>query len=89
MSEERYGYSDDIESIVDMKDSTDGLGVELTTSDVVLRLNQLEDESEALAQLKHDSQRLLDAVVCSPVYHKVKDAYKDLKRSIEVLTAKG
>lgn len=47
MSEERYSYSDDIESIVDMKDSTDGLGIELTTSDVVLRLNQLEAENEA------------------------------------------
>lgn len=48
MSERRYGYSDDIESIVDMKDSPDGLGIELTTSDVVSRLNQLEVENEAL-----------------------------------------
>ena len=39
---ERYGYADDIESIVDTKDSADGLGVEMTTSVVLERLNQLE-----------------------------------------------
>lgn len=50
MSERRYDYSDDIESIVDMKDSTDGLGIELTTSDVVSRLNQLEAENERLQE---------------------------------------
>lgn len=42
--EKRYSYSDEIQSIIDMKDSTDGLGIELTTSEVVSRLNQLEAE---------------------------------------------
>ena len=69
MSEGRYSYSDDIESIVDMKDSTDGLGIELTTSDVVLRLNQLEEESEALREELADSDmELLDSVIQDVVF---------------------
>jgi hypothetical protein len=47
---------------------------------------EIERLDDALRQIQHDSQRLLNTVVCSPVYHKVKDTYNDLKRAVEILT---
>jgi predicted xylose isomerase-like sugar epimerase len=64
LGEKRYEYSDDIESIVDMKNSTDELGIELTTSDVVLRLNQLEEEKEQQAQTIVDCQKRIAQLLC-------------------------
>ena len=63
MSERRYGYSETIESIIDMKDSTDGSGIELTTSDVVSRLNQLEAENEALREYIIAVRKEVDPIV--------------------------
>ena len=55
MSERRYGYCDEIAAIVDMSKTTIEGGEEMTTSDVVERLNQLEAEN---ATLKRENERL-------------------------------
>ena len=48
MSEKRYGYCDEIASIVDMSKLTIEGGEEMTTCDVVERLNQLEAKLTAI-----------------------------------------
>ncbi len=86
---ERYNYSVDIESIVDMKDSVDGLGVELTTPDVVLRLNQLEadnDENETL--INRSNSAMTRAVKAEAENETLKGAYEKLLLLIGVFLDK-
>ena len=47
-NEQRYGYCDEIAAIVDMNKTTIEGGEEMTTNDVVERLNQLEAELATL-----------------------------------------
>ena len=54
MSEKRYGYCDDIAAIVDMSKLTIEGGEEMTTNDVVERLNQLEEESATIKREKQE-----------------------------------
>ena len=49
-SERRYGYCDEIASIVDMSKLTIEGGEEMTTDDVIERLNQLEAENRGLIE---------------------------------------
>lgn len=54
MSEKRYEYCDEIAAIVDMSKTTIEGGEEMTTSDVVDRLNQLEEDKERMMKLAHE-----------------------------------
>ena len=54
MTEQRYGYCDEIAAIVDMSKLTIEGGEEMTTDDVVERLNQLEEEIDALEENRID-----------------------------------
>ena len=55
MTEQRYGYCDEIAAIVDMSKLTIEGGEEMTTDDVVERLNQLDAKNAAL---KRENKRL-------------------------------
>ena len=68
MSKQRFGYADDIESIVDMNKLTIEGGEEMTTNDVVERLNQLEALVDEQNKLLDTLRRKLDELEQETIY---------------------